>query len=592
MLRIGVIMYQTSLTKGQELVAQRMVREFRRQGYDAFLITSIYHDWQPVVGIDDVRRRGGYIHAFDETLGIPVVRVNSENTTWPPRRISFVDFMGVIASIVDELKLNVLITHSTLWNGPEEVMKFVKWMRNLVKGGAPDRPLIFCYMSHLQEPSDERYAIYERSYREAWNSTVLPQMIGEADFILVTTPYETELMKRLGTSDEKILLFPGGIDEEAITSSGSLQEFKARHKLPGSAKMVSFLGTVEERKNVLALLEVAKLLSKRTDIHFVIAGKPEGEYGDKVKQEALKLRNVSLLDSISEEDKAALIKTSFLNITMSRAEALGISQLEFMSMGVPVITSGVGGQSWIVRDGVNGLVLDGPEDVKGAADAVVRLVDHQSLRDKFGKRAAQWSSGFSITRLIHQLSKKLEDALQKYYHGTSIPQGMPGEERIVEAWVNKGQKVAATSKRLIVRSVERGRDVISIPYSEIAKVVRYVKAPWPVLGLGISATFLLLASRILGLGIISSLSPGIEWLFSGFGLSSLTKPLVTMMPFIPFVVSVAAFSLALKEGYLIHYGASKKIFLPKEFLKALRLADKLTPNNLFADEAEVAVVHG
>ncbi|MDA4117165.1 MAG: hypothetical protein OK455_02355 [Thaumarchaeota archaeon] len=44
MLRIGVVMYQTSLTKGQELVAQRMVKEFRAQSYDAFLITSPYHD--------------------------------------------------------------------------------------------------------------------------------------------------------------------------------------------------------------------------------------------------------------------------------------------------------------------------------------------------------------------------------------------------------------------------------------------------------------------------------------------------------------------------------------------------------------------
>jgi D-inositol-3-phosphate glycosyltransferase len=43
-------MYQTRLTKGQELVAQRMVKEFRRQGNDAYLITSIFHDWEPFSG--------------------------------------------------------------------------------------------------------------------------------------------------------------------------------------------------------------------------------------------------------------------------------------------------------------------------------------------------------------------------------------------------------------------------------------------------------------------------------------------------------------------------------------------------------------
>ncbi len=38
---IGVIMYQTSTSKGQELVTQRMVREFNKLGQKAYLITNI-----------------------------------------------------------------------------------------------------------------------------------------------------------------------------------------------------------------------------------------------------------------------------------------------------------------------------------------------------------------------------------------------------------------------------------------------------------------------------------------------------------------------------------------------------------------------
>ena len=154
LLRIGVVMYQTSLTKGQELVAQRMVREFRRQGHDAFLITSIYHDSEQAVSPDEVKKRGGYVHVFDRDLGIPVIRVNSDDTTWPPRRISFSDFVGVLTNIVDDLKLNVLITHSTLWNGPEEVVKFVVWRRKMAQGGAPRSPLDL--LPHEPLPGAER----------------------------------------------------------------------------------------------------------------------------------------------------------------------------------------------------------------------------------------------------------------------------------------------------------------------------------------------------------------------------------------------------------------------------------------------------
>lgn len=586
MLRIGVVMYQTSLTKGQELVAQRMVREFRRQGHDAFLISSIYQDSEQTVSPEEVKKRGGYVHVFDRDLGIPVIRVNSDDTTWPPRRISFTDFVGILTNIVEDLKLNVLITHSTLWNGPEEVVKFVAWKRKMAQGGAPRSPLIFCHMSHFQEPNDERYAIVERSYREAWNNVILPQILAEADLVLVTTPFEANFMKGLGAKDEKVFLFPGGVDDEDIASLGKEDLFRAKHELPTNAKLVSCLGTVEERKNQLALLEVARLLSKRRDIRLVIAGRAVGEYANALKEAASKLPNVSVLGTISDEEKAALIRTSLANITMSRSESLGIAQLEFMSAGVPVITSGVGGQSWIVSDGSNGIILNGSEDARGAADAISKLADHPRLRRNLGKIASRTASPYSLTRLVDKLSTRLEEEMRKLTDDMPALRNMPGDERIIEAWAHKGKKVAATSKRLIVRSAKGGREVTSILYDDIAQIERHAEAPWALLGIGALATAGLLTQRILGLGLLHSLGPGISSALSLLGLSGVTGTLITSLPFLPVIVAAAAFLPAVKRGYLVHYGSSRKLFLPERFGKALRLANKLTPKELFGVDGE------
>ncbi len=590
MLRIGVIMYQTSLTKGQELVAQRMVREFRRQGHEAFLITSIFHDGEPAVSADEVNRRGGYVHIFDRALEIPVIRLSSGGASWPPRRISFEDFIAILTKIVEELDLNVLITHSTLWNGPEEVLKFATWKRKMIAGGAPYSHLVFCHMSHFQEPSDERYAIQERSYRETWNSTVLRQILTAADVILVTTSYEGAYMRKLGASNDKLMFFPGGIEDEAIMSMGNAEAFRAQYHLDSDERIVAYLGTVEERKNPLALLEVAKLVSKEPiDVHFVIAGKLEGEYGAKVKEEASSLNNVSVLGPLSEQDKVGLIKASFVNITMSRSEALGISQLEFMSTGVPVITSGVGGQSWIVRDGFNGVILNGPDDVEGAAGAIVRLARSPSQRRKLGRNAAHFASKFSITRLVSALGKRLESELQSRPDVMPSSQRMSAEERVMEAWAYGDQKVAATSNRLIIRSAaKKGKNAIVIPYNEIAKIVRHIKAPWPILGVGVSATSLLLLQRILLPDPVSNvIGPPLITALSPFGLGGLAYTLVTGLPLLPLLVSSVAFVLMLKEGFVIHYGPAKaRIFLPKRFAKALRLADRLTPKNLFVLDDE------
>lgn len=572
-MHVGVIMYQTSFSKGQELVAQRMVKEFKRQGHEAYLITSIFHDSEPAIGAEEVKRRGGYIHVFDDALGIPVVRVESQTTSWPPRRISFVDFMSKLTSISDDLKLNVLITHSTLWNGPEETLKFVEWRRNQIRGGAPARPIVYCHMSHFQEPSDERYDIHERSYREAWNNTSLTLILKSADFILVTTPYERERMERLGAEEAKCILFPGGIDSEALVYTGEGAGIREKYKLPGKAKLISALGTVEERKNEGAILQVARSLATREDVHFVIAGRVEGEYGEKVKQEAQGLKNVTLTGMIPNDEVPGLIQASCANITLSRSEALGLAQLEFMYAGVPVITSGVGGQAWIVKDGVNGVVVKGPDDVRRAAEAVQRLIESPSYRDELGKRASNLAALFTMPRLVNQLSRKILKRLREIAGATYLAQEVKSTERVLEAWVMKGYRVAATTSRLIV-STAGGKHTTVIPYDDILKVTRKVKARWRVLALGLAVTALIAGARMAGLAADGYLeSVGMAWLAGAF-------------PFIPLAAAALFFALTVRNGFSVFYGDEKSLFLPKEFEKALKMADELTLRSILP--AEVA----
>ncbi len=579
-------MYQTSLTKGQELVAQRMVKEFRRQGDDAFLITSIYHDGEPVVAIEEVMKRGGYIHLYDPQLGIPVIRVNSEKATWPPRRILFRDFMNVLTSLEEELKLNVLISHSTLWNGPEEAAKFIAWRRQVIESGSVHEPLLFCQMSHFQEPVDERYMLNERSYREAWNKFSLTRIIREADFILVTSPLEEVAMRRFGATEGQCILFPGGIDDEALEAYGQPKGLRDKYKLPNGDKLVTYLGTIEERKNALAVIEVARILANRSDLHFVIAGDAEGDYGSKVSEEASKLQNVSLLGAVSDDEKAQLIRESYLNIILSRSEALGLAQLEFMYAGVPVISSGIGGQSWIVNDGANGIILSGPDDIEGAAKAIKELVDHPSRRDKFSGRARRLASSYSIAPLIHGLSKSLAERLRKVYEGSPSRYKIAHGERALEAWVRNGRRVVVTTKQIMIGSVGNAKEVmITIPLEEILRIRRHIKAFWSILFAGTGATVVLIAAKILGL------EPGrlaIDVIMRGastFGLGvpawiSMLRPFV---PFVPLALAIAIFVLTIKEGYMILYGTSNSAFLPERFVKALRLVDKLTPKDLFSD---------
>jgi len=577
-----VIMYETSRSKGQELVAQRMVREFNHLGHSAYLITSAYHDWEPTVSESEIEARGGYLHTFDASLGIPVIRVGSEIASWPPRRILFRNFVGVLTKIVSDLKLNVLITHSTLWNGPEDTIKFVVWNRHLAGEGGQNPPILFCHMSHFQEASDERYTVEERTFREVWNRISLEEIMRHADFVIVTTPLEKEQMRALGASDSKFVLLPGGIDEEIFETESKNGTIKQSLGISGSVKLVTSLGTIEERKNALSVVEVAKTFSQ-DEVHFIIAGRLEGPYAEKVKAAAEGISALTLLGEITDDQKAQLIDESFVNITMSRSEALGIAQLEFMYRGVPVVTSGVGGQSWVVRNGVNGIVLKGPDDVEGASAAIRTLLKDSRTRSKLSKGALKTSSQATLSNLIAGLSRELVAKLSKE-PGTAPFQET--KEKLVEARVQGREKLAVTTKRLIMSSAEGGKRIISIPYTEIVGIEELARRRWGILAMGVALSTAGYAIELLAPAQAVALLEYLRILPTLGASGVLASALRVILPGIPLIAASSVYLIRVRVGYVIQYGKSQKVFLAREFGRALRVADSITEKSLITTPAE------
>jgi D-inositol-3-phosphate glycosyltransferase len=573
--RIGVLMYQTSTSKGQELVAQRMVRDFISLGHEAYLITSVFHDGAEIISSENLSEGKGYVFVDDQELGIPVIRVASYIVKWPRRRISFRDFVHVLEKIVDEFKLNVLVTHSTLWNGPEEVAKFVAWRRYMKDLGGYTDPIVFCHMSHFQEPSAKHYSLVEGTFRMAWNRLALSQILKTANLVLVVTPFEKEAKAKMGADEKKCFLFPSGVNEELFLrfAAADTGDFAKRHQIPNKAKLVSYLGSLEERKNPMAVLKVAEILKDRPDILFVIAGRGDSRYAEKVKEKASQMSNVIYLGEVDEKEKILLIKSSFANILMSQEEALGLTQLEFMYMGVPVVTSGVGGQSWLVRNGREGIHTEGPQDTAGASKAIRNLADDRDLWNKLSENAKEKARNMTSYKVIRDLDDAITEEMVKESGLTHVPHEtistLAEPEHVLKTWSKGNWGIVATDRRLFIKHGRISRKVTEIPYKSITYIEHTRRYPWEILLAGFSPASILL------------LEPMWRAILQPWFITAIQDSIIAVVPqlasiqalmflaLIPCLAGIATFALQARSGFNLYGSGTKLAYLPHGFREAI-----------------------
>ncbi|MEL9989942.1 MAG: glycosyltransferase [Thermoproteus sp.] len=401
-MNVLVVAPQTSSYRGPELTAARMAKWALRMGHKALLVASAFHDWDPVVSERDLARSlSGYISfERDPKAGVPSARALSFKSTIPVRRVTMRDFFSVLRALDEELGVDLLVVHSTFWNGPEEAARWAKWKLELASIGERVRPTVFAYMPHYR-PLEPGLGPVERTLRLAWNATALPQVLKSADLVLCASPLECDDLTSMGADRNKAVHYRGLLDDDFASLVDSARPDLIRERLRVREDyIVSYVGPLEPRKNVTAVLQTARRLEGR-GVAFVVAG--GGEEAERLRREASRLSNVYFAGLLSEEEKASLIKASLANIILSRAEGLGVAQIEFMYGGVPVITSASYGQRWLVRDGVDGMHVRGPDDIEGAAKAVEALKRDAALRESLGRNARERARGFLMSEGLVQL---------------------------------------------------------------------------------------------------------------------------------------------------------------------------------------------
>lgn len=154
-----------------------------------------------------------------------------------------------------------------------------------------------------------------------------------------------------------------------------------------AAVVVLFLGLIGKRKGVYDLLHSFKsALEQLPNLRLIIGGNGEVAQAKALARELNIENSVVFAGWVSGEAKVNLLRHACLYVLPSYNEGLPVSLLEAMSWQVPVITTRVGGIPELVRDGIDGLLIEAG-DRTALSSAIVSLAQDVDLRKNMGLQA-------------------------------------------------------------------------------------------------------------------------------------------------------------------------------------------------------------
>ena len=173
---------------------------------------------------------------------------------------------------------------------------------------------------------------------------------------------------------------------------------------------ILFLGRLGIRKGTFDLLDAcSKLETKYPALKLLLGGDGEIEK-IRVKADELGISHiVELLGWVSGSEKQHLLYTANIFVLPSYNEGLPMGVLEAMAVGLPIISTPVGGIPEAVTDGIEGFLVK-PGDVNAIADRIDRLLSEPSLAERMGDAARKKiETSFSADVILPKVEKLYTD---------------------------------------------------------------------------------------------------------------------------------------------------------------------------------------
>lgn len=239
-------------------------------------------------------------------------------------------------------------------------------------------------------------------FRTALRKIYLPigrYALKAADAVVALTEIErSALVSRFDLNPKKVFVVSNGIT------------LPTRRPTKARENMLLVVSRLEEYKGIEILFSALSLIRTRVpDAKLVLVG--EGSMRGRIEKLAQGLDDVVLVSSIDRARLVEYYEKSAVLLSVSSYEAFGLSILEAMGHGCPVIATSVGAIPQIIQNMKTGLLLNYPINPLELSNAVVRILTDKTVAELLSADAYELAKReYSVEKMVDRLLSIYESA--------------------------------------------------------------------------------------------------------------------------------------------------------------------------------------
>jgi glycosyltransferase involved in cell wall biosynthesis len=231
--------------------------------------------------------------------------------------------------------------------------------------------------------------------------------------IAISEPVKKHLIEDFKVKEENVRLIFHGINMERfkVGVKDNLCQQKKIFGL-GEGPVIGVTSRLAGEKGHSYLIEAMPAVLKEVpSAQLLIIG--EGKVAKKLAELTHRLglqKNIFFVSSCIKPEDALSVMDLF--IMPSLEEGLGLSLMEAMAVGLPVIGTNVGGIKNLIRHNINGLLVE-PADTKQLAKAILELLKDRGRAEALGRNAAFFiKENFPFDKMISETEKVYLECLE------------------------------------------------------------------------------------------------------------------------------------------------------------------------------------